>query len=124
VNGLLEKFLSLDESQRQSIVKWAAFAAAIGPAVLILGKVVGAVGKVSGALGTAFTATIADSRPWIAREIRRTVFRIILIAFMERSSGLFFSEIRPEGSPGFFCFGCVYGRIASDDWKGSSRNIF
>ena len=56
VNGLLEKFLSLDESQRQSIVKWAAFAAAIGPAVLILGKVVGAVGKVSGALGTAFTA--------------------------------------------------------------------
>ena len=24
----------------------------------------------------------------------------------------------------FFCFGCVYGRIASDDWKGSSRNIF
>ena len=56
VNGLLEKFLSLDQSQRQSIVKWAAFAAAIGPAVLILGKVVGAVGKVSGALGTAFTA--------------------------------------------------------------------
>ena len=37
-------------------MKWAAFAAAIGPAVLILGKVVGAVGKVSGALGTAFTA--------------------------------------------------------------------
>ena len=50
VNGLLEKFLSLDESQRQSIVKWAAFAAAIGPAVLILGKVVGAVGKVSGSM--------------------------------------------------------------------------
>ena len=24
----------------------------------------------------------------------------------------------------FFCFGCVYGRIASDDWKGPSRNIF
>ena len=56
VNGLLEKFLSLDESQRESIVKWAAFAAAVGPVVLILGKVVGAVGKVTGALGTAFTA--------------------------------------------------------------------
>ena len=23
-----------------------------------------------------------------------------------------------------FCFGCVYGKIASDDQKGSSRNIF
>ena len=56
VNGLLEKFLSLDQSQRESIVKWAAFAAAVGPVILILGKVVGAVGKVSGALGTAFTA--------------------------------------------------------------------
>jgi hypothetical protein len=56
VNGLLEKFLSLDQSQRESIVKWAAFAAAVGPVVLILGKVVGAVGKVTGALGTAFTA--------------------------------------------------------------------
>jgi len=24
----------------------------------------------------------------------------------------------------FFCFGCIYGRIANDDWKESSRNIF
>ena len=56
VNGLLQKFLSLDQSQRESIVKWAAFAAAVGPAVLVLGKVTGAVGKVSSALGTAFTA--------------------------------------------------------------------
>ena len=56
VNGLLQQFLSLDQSQREAIVKWAAFAAAIGPVVLILGKVTGAVGKVTGALGTAFTA--------------------------------------------------------------------
>ena len=53
---LLEKFLSLDKTQRGSIVKWAAFAAAVGPVVLILGKVVGAVGTVAGALGKAFTA--------------------------------------------------------------------
>ena len=53
---LLQKFLSLDATQRQSIVKWAAFAAAVGPAVLVLGKVVGAVGTVTGALGKAFTA--------------------------------------------------------------------
>ena len=36
----------------------------------------------------------------------------------------FYSEDHPEEPEGFFCFGCVYGRIASDDWKGSSRNIF
>ncbi len=55
-NDLLQKFLSLDKSQRESIVKWAAFAAAVGPVVLVLGKVVGAVGTVTGALGKAFTA--------------------------------------------------------------------
>ena len=55
-NALLQKFLSLDATQRQSIVKWAAFAAAVGPVVLVLGKVVGAVGTVTGALGKAFTA--------------------------------------------------------------------
>ena len=55
-NQLLQKFLSLDASQRQAIVKWAAFAAAVGPVVLVLGKVVGAVGTVTGVLGKAFTA--------------------------------------------------------------------
>ena len=55
-NALLQKFLSLDATQRQSIVKWAAFAAAVGPVMLVLGKVVGAVGTVTGALGKAFTA--------------------------------------------------------------------
>ena len=53
---LLQKFLSLDKTQRESIVKWAAFAAAVGPVVLVLGKVMGAVGTVTGALGKAFTA--------------------------------------------------------------------
>ena len=55
-NDLLQQFLSLDKSQRQAIVKWAAFAAAVGPVVLVLGKVVGAVGTVTGAMGKAFTA--------------------------------------------------------------------
>ena len=53
---LLQKFLSLDKTQRESIVKWAAFAAAVGPVVLVLGKVVGAVGTMTGAMGKAFTA--------------------------------------------------------------------
>ena len=53
---LLQTFLSLDTGQRESIIKWAAFAAAVGPVVLVLGKVVGAAGTVTGALGKAFTA--------------------------------------------------------------------
>lgn len=53
---LLQTFLSLDAGQRESIIKWAAFAAAVGPVVLVLGKVVGAAGTVTGALGKAFTA--------------------------------------------------------------------
>ena len=53
---LLQTFLSLDAGQRESIFKWAAFAAAVGPVVLVLGKVVGAAGTVTGALGKAFTA--------------------------------------------------------------------
>lgn len=55
-NDLLQRFLSLDVTQRQSIVKWAAFAAAVGPVVLVLGKVVGAVGTVTSAMGKAFIA--------------------------------------------------------------------
>ena len=55
-NELLNSFLELDEGQRQAIIKFAAFAAAVGPAILVLGKTVGAVGKVSSVLGKASTA--------------------------------------------------------------------
>lgn len=50
-SGLLDKFMGLDEQQRLSIIKWGAVAAAMGPALLILGRLVGAVGSVAGALG-------------------------------------------------------------------------
>lgn len=52
-NELLQAFLGLDEAQRMSIIKFAAFAAAVGPAILVLGKTVGAVGKVTAVLGKA-----------------------------------------------------------------------
>lgn len=55
-DGLLDKFLGLDEQQRLTIVKWGAVAAAMGPALLILGKIVGAVGTVTGALGKGMLA--------------------------------------------------------------------
>ena len=50
-NELLASFLSMDESQRMAIVKFAAVAAAAGPALLVIGKTVGAVGKASLAIG-------------------------------------------------------------------------
>jgi len=50
-NEMLAAFLGMDESQRMSIIKFAGFAAAIGPALLILGKTVGTVGKLSAGLG-------------------------------------------------------------------------
>lgn len=55
-SGLLDKFMGLDEQQRLSIIKWGAVAAAMGPALLILGRLVGAVGSVAGALGKGMTA--------------------------------------------------------------------
>ena len=55
-DGLLDKFMGLDEQQRLTIIKWGAVAAAMGPALLILGRIVGAVGAVTGALGKGMLA--------------------------------------------------------------------
>lgn len=55
-SDLLDKFMGLDEEQRLSIIKWGAAAAAMGPALLIMGRLVGAVGSVAGALGKGMTA--------------------------------------------------------------------
>jgi len=55
-NELLTSFLQMDETQRQTIIKFAAFAAAAGPAILVLGKTVGAVGQVTSVLGKAGVA--------------------------------------------------------------------
>ncbi len=50
-NGLLEKFMALDEHQRLMIIKFAAIAAAAGPAILVFSKVVKVVGLVSTGFG-------------------------------------------------------------------------
>lgn len=55
-SGLLDKFMGLDEQQRLAIIKWGAAAAAMGPALLIMGRLVGAAGSVAGALGKGMTA--------------------------------------------------------------------
>ena len=48
---LLQKFLSMDESQRKQIIQFAAYAAAAGPVLLALGKITKGVGTVSTAFG-------------------------------------------------------------------------
>ena len=50
-NELLASFLAMDDSQRTAIIKFAAIAAAAGPAILVIGKMVSAVGQITGALG-------------------------------------------------------------------------
>ena len=55
-NSLITAFMGLDKSQRESIIKWAAIAAAIGPVILVTGTLIKNLGYVSGALGKLFTA--------------------------------------------------------------------
>jgi TP901 family phage tail tape measure protein len=63
-NGLLEKFMSLDEGQRMMIIKLAALAAAAGPAILAFSKIIKAVGQVSTAFGKFSTAVGVAGGGW------------------------------------------------------------
>ena len=55
-NGLITSFMGLDASQRESIIKWAGIAAAMGPVILIAGTLIKNLGIITGAVGKAFTA--------------------------------------------------------------------
>ncbi|MCI6377840.1 MAG: phage tail tape measure protein [Clostridiales bacterium] len=59
-SDLIEKFMSLDESQRLMIIKFAAIAAAAGPAILVFSKIVKGVGTVSTGIGK-FALTVAKA---------------------------------------------------------------
>ncbi|MEG0985819.1 MAG: phage tail tape measure protein [Clostridia bacterium] len=50
-NELLASFMEMEQGQRRAIVQFAGMAAAAGPAILVLGKTIGAVGKTSAAMG-------------------------------------------------------------------------
>ncbi len=56
---LIEKFLALDETQRQTIIKIAAVAAAAGPVLLVFSKITSGVGTVATALGKFCTSVAA-----------------------------------------------------------------
>lgn len=55
-DDLLDKFLEMDSAQRQQIMKWAAIVAAIGPAILIYGKVSSGLGTMVTGFGKFATA--------------------------------------------------------------------
>ena len=59
-SDLIEKFMSLDESQRLMIIKFAAIAAAAGPAILVFSKIVKGVETVSTGIGK-FALTVAKA---------------------------------------------------------------
>ena len=53
---IIDKIMELDSSQRLQIIKWAAIAAAVGPVLLVLGKVTKTIGNVSKGIGAFATA--------------------------------------------------------------------
>ena len=53
IEGLIEKWNGLDESQQQMIIKIAAIAAAIGPVIVILGTLISSIGTIITAIGGA-----------------------------------------------------------------------
>ena len=50
IQGVIDRFNQLDDAQRASIVKWAAYAAAIGPANSALGKLTGGFSRFAAAM--------------------------------------------------------------------------
>ena len=61
---LLNKFMELDEGQRQQIVRMAAYAAAAGPVLLMLGKITKGVGTLSTGIGKFATAVGKAGGGW------------------------------------------------------------
>ena len=56
----MQKFLSMDESQRKQIIQFAAYAAAAGPVLLVLGKITKGVGTASASFGK-FAAAVGKA---------------------------------------------------------------
>ena len=61
---LLEKFLALDEEQRLMIIKFAAIAAAAGPAIMAFSKIVKVVGTISTGLGKFAASVFSAGGGW------------------------------------------------------------
>lgn len=57
IEGLVEKWNSLDESQQKNILKFAAIAAAVGPVLLVVGKLISSVGSIVTVVGKVVSGT-------------------------------------------------------------------
>ena len=80
MNDLIDRFMGMDEAQRQQVIRWAAIAAAIGPVLMVysratkgLGAVITGIGKFATAVGAAgggfggFISVLAKSPSvWLA----------------------------------------------------------
>lgn len=55
-NDMLDSFLEMDEAQRMQIIQFAGFAAAIGPVLLLVGKLHTGIGKAATGIGKFATA--------------------------------------------------------------------
>lgn len=53
IEGLIEKWNSLDEDQKKTIIKFAAIAAAIGPVLMVIGKLTSGIGSTVSVFGKA-----------------------------------------------------------------------
>ena len=56
LDSFLDRLMSMDAAQREQLIQWAGIAAAVGPVLLIFGKLTKTVGSVSGVLGKFCTA--------------------------------------------------------------------
>lgn len=57
IEGLVEKWNNLDESQQKNILKFAAIAAAVGPVLLVVGKLISSVGSIVTVVGKVVSGT-------------------------------------------------------------------
>ena len=74
IQGLADKFNSLNKKQQDTVIKVALVAAAVGPAVLIFGKMVTTVGKITTTVGKAGRAFITlKNNAIVAKGILSTI---------------------------------------------------
>lgn len=82
IGRVVEWFQSLDDEVKRNVIRMAAFAAAIGPALLIVGKLAGAVSTVVGTLKSmaGMTKTIASSLSALVSPVGLTVAAVAALA--------------------------------------------
>ena len=108
ITDLVDKFNALDDSTKDQIVKWAGIAAAVGPALLVFGKVtmgvgklVTTIGKIGGAISRAGSLMAALATPGgiVIAVLAAIGIAIALVVThwdqVKAAAQSFFNQIRP-----------------------------